>query len=329
MQNVETFPSHQVLSSVLSPVICLFLLTGCAIKKMAVNSMADALSESRNSVFASDNDPEFVGEALPFALKTMESLLQATPRHKKLLIGTASGFVQYAHAYVLRPAQALESVDLAASRHGLERAKRFFLRARGYGLRALELDYPGISEQLEADPVTAAARLQKKDVPALYWTGVAWGSAVSVAKDDMALVGDLPVVTAMLERALVLDESWNRGAIHEFFIVFDAGRSEAEGGGLESAEAHFERAVELNGGCSISPLVSLAESVCVRKQDRTRFKKLLFDALEFDVDSHPENRLANMFAQSKAERLLQRIDDLFFLGDEEEVEQNQSPNDKP
>jgi predicted anti-sigma-YlaC factor YlaD len=296
-------------------------LSACAVKKLAVNSLANALSESGTSVYTQDDDPEFVGDALPFGLKTMEALLQTTPKHQKLLIATASGFVQYAHAYVLRPSQALESHDLNAAYRERARAKRFFLRALGYGSRALEISYPGISKQLRSKPLAAAARVKKRGVPALYWTGVAWGSAISTAKDDMALVGDLPIVTALLERALELEEGWNDGAIHEFFIVFDSGRSEAEGGGVERAEAHFRRAMELNGGRSIGPLVSMAESVCVRLQDRQRFKKLLSKALAFDVDQYPDKRLANIFAQRRASDLLSRGDNLFFL-DEPEIQED-------
>jgi len=296
--------------------IAMQFISGCAIKKMAVNSVADALADSNSDVFASDNDPQFVGEALPFALKTIESVLQAAPKHEKLLIAATSGFVQYGHAYVLRPAETLESIDFAAARKGKKRAKQFFLRARDYGLRALELGCPGISTELRKQPVVAAKRCLKEDVAALYWTGVAWGSALSVGKSDMALVGELPIVTALMERALALDESWGDGAIHDFFIIFDAGRSKAEGGGMEQAEKHFQRAMELNGGQSISPLVSLAESVCIQQQDLKRFKKLLKQVLAFEADTHPENRLSNLLAQDKAKQLLDNIDEFFFLSDE-------------
>ncbi len=40
-----------------------------------------------------------------------------------------------------------------------------------------------------------------------------------------------------MERALALDEAWGEGAIHEFFLAYDAARSAAEGGGPERAEA--------------------------------------------------------------------------------------------
>ncbi len=308
-------------------VMLIVIINGCSIRRLAVNSLADTLASEGLSVYATDDDPELIGEALPFALKTIESLLQMTPKHRGLLVTAASGFVQYAHAYVLSPANSLESIDLETARKGRARAKRLFLRARDYGLRALELSSPGITQMLIKDPPTAVRLLKRDDVPELYWTGVAWGSAISVAKDDMALVGDVPIVQALLERALQLDESWGDGAIHEFFLVFNAGRSEAEGGGIEKAEAHFARAMELNGGRSIAPLVSLAETVCVKQQDRQRFKSLLSEALAFDVNLYPEKRLSNILAQRRAAELLKNIDELFYVEDEIEEEQESNTNE--
>ena len=283
-----------------------------AFKKIVVHTLANALTEGSTNAFAMDDDPQLVREALPFALKTMETLLQSAPKNKKLLIGTAAGFVQYSHAFVLLPVDAIEKEDLNKARQRRDRAKRLFLRARNYGLRALEISHPGISDSIIKDPFAAVRRADKKDVAALYWTGVAWGSAISVAKDNMALVAELPIVSAVMERALDLDESWQNGAIHEFFIVFNANRSKAEGGGIDKAEKHFQRAMELNKGRSISPIVSLAESVCVKQQDRGRFESLLKQVLDFDAEQYPEYRLSNILARQKAKLLLEDIDDLFI-----------------
>ena len=296
----------------IGPALCIFLFASCSIKQMAVNSVADTLGADGTSVFAIDDDPELVGEALPFALKSMEAILQATPRHRKLLIATCAGFVQYGHAFVLQPAETLENENLQAARKIRERAKRLFLRARQYGIRALDLDHPGFSEAIFTDPVAAVEDMQKKDVAALYWIGVAWGSAISAAKGDMSLIGDLPIVTAIMEKALELNPDWHNGAIHEFFIVYDSARPEAGGGGPASVEYHFSRAMELNQGRSISPLVLLAESACIKQQNRQRFELLLKESLAFDVNRYPEYRLANIMAQRKARYLLDNVDSFFF-----------------
>jgi predicted anti-sigma-YlaC factor YlaD len=68
----------------------------------------------------------------------------------------------------------------------------------------------------------------------------------------------------------------------------------------------------LNKGRSISPLVTLAESVCVKQQNRKRFESLLQQVLEFDVNQYPQYRLSNILARQKAKLLLEDIDDLFI-----------------
>ena len=172
-------------------------------------------------------------------------------------------------------------------------------------LRVLELRYENFTNQLLASPVEAVKVTQEEDVPALYWSGAAWGSALSVAKDDMALVGDLPIISALLERALELDESWKNGALHEFFIAFG-------GSNNYTAKEHFERAMQLNQSRSIAPLISAAESIYVKEQNRSEFERLLNQALSFDVESRPNNRLTNILAQKKTAFLLDNIDNLFF-----------------
>jgi hypothetical protein len=260
----------------------------------------------------SDDDPVLVGQALPFSLKLMEILLQETPEHQGLLVSTSAAFIQYAQAYVLRPSRVLEVQDLTRARGERRRAKALFLRAARYAERALENSHPGIREELFERPESAVLRLEVDDVPAMFWLAAALGSAVSSDKNDMSLVADLPVTYALFDRALELDESWSDGAIHEAMISVEMGRSQNAAGRMDKVEYHFQRARELSGGRTVAPLVTMAESVCVRQQDRERFVRLLTEALEFDVDSHPDTRLANLLAQQHATWLLLRADALFI-----------------
>ena len=65
-------------------------LAGCSIRKFAVGQVANSLT-SGPDVFASDDDPELVGAAIPFGLKMMESLLQTVPKHEGLLLSCCRG----------------------------------------------------------------------------------------------------------------------------------------------------------------------------------------------------------------------------------------------
>ena len=59
-------------------------------------------------------------------------------------------------------------------------------------LKALELRLPGVGEGLLRAPAEALAAAGRDDVPLLYWTGAAWGGALSYGLDQPGLVADLP-----------------------------------------------------------------------------------------------------------------------------------------
>ena len=55
---------------------------GCSVKGMAMNALANSLSGGGAGVYLTDNDPVLVGQALPFSLKLMETILQERPGSK-------------------------------------------------------------------------------------------------------------------------------------------------------------------------------------------------------------------------------------------------------
>lgn len=285
-------------------------LGGCSIRTLAINSLADALAES-GSVYASDPDPELVGDALPFALKTFESLLQSSPDNRGLLLTTCSGFTQYAFAFVEAQAGRLEFSDYPESRRLGERSLELYLRARDYCLRGLEVDHPGIGSRLVQTPEDAVLELDRDDIDLTYWTAAAWGSAVSAGVHRLEIVADLPAVQALFDRALAIDETYSDGALHEALISLEA-LPEAMGGSPQAAERHYRRALELSGGRSAGPHVTYASSVLVPAQDRAAFRRALEEALAVDPDATADLRLANHIAQARARFLLDHADDLFL-----------------
>jgi predicted anti-sigma-YlaC factor YlaD len=284
-------------------------LGGCSIRKTAVNKIGDALANT-GSNFAADDDPELVGQAIPFGLKTMEGLLEESPKHAGLLLAVTSGFVQYAYGWVQLEADIVEAKDLARATELRGRAQKLYLRAREYGLRGLELDSPGLRTALQRDAKAALAGTKRKHVPLLYWTAVAWAGAIALKVNDSELSADQGVVEALARRALELDEGWDLGSIHEFFISWEAARSSI-GGSLERAREHFDRALAISQGRRAFPYLSFAESVSVVRQDRAQFREMLDKALAVDVSRKDAQRLANLLAQKRARFQLARVDELF------------------
>lgn len=286
--------------------------SSCSVfRGMATKSMAGAMQKS-SVVYARDEDPELVGEALPFMLKTVEGLLVEQPKNETLLLTACQGFTSYAQAYVAVPADYKEEKDLEAARQDRQRASRLFLRGRRYGLRALELSYPGISTALVEDAERVLAKTKKEDVPLLFWTGAAWGGAINMAKNDMDLVADLNVANALLQRANALDPRWNRGAVHEVLIALEAARSGGNGGSIETAREHFKIAIDQSQGKKAGPYVTLAESVSIKEQNVAEFRQLLETALAVNLEASPDDRLANVLAQRRAQWLLDHTADYFI-----------------
>ena len=289
-----------------------FALAACSPKRLAVGVLADSLaSGGGGGVFASDDDPELVRDAVPFALKATEALLAEAPDHPGLLLSACSGFTQYAYAFPQTDAELVQDEDYARAAALRERALGLFLRGRDYCLRALELAHPGVRDALVRAPETALAPARAEEVPLLYWTGAAWGGAVSLGLDRPELVADFPAVRALLSRALALDEDYDGGALHATMISLES-VPEAMGGSPERARRHFERAVELSDGESAGPYVSFATHVAQPAQDRAAFERLLGQALAIDPDREPSLRLANRIEQKRARHLLARTDALFL-----------------
>lgn len=285
------------------------LLAGCSMKRTAVNVVGDTLADG-GGVYASDNDPELILEAMPFGLKTYESLLEVSPEHEGLLLAAASGFSVY--AYMLQDdADRLDVTDREQARQMRSRVRNLYLRGRDYGLRGLEVEHDHFTAILETDRSSALGMTTEDDVPFLYWAGASWAGALSAAKDDLDLIAELPTAGALVGRVLELDESYDLGTAHEFFISYEGSRP---GGSSEQAREHYRRALEFSQGKRASVHLALAETVSVKEQNLVEFKELIAAALAVNPDEVPELRLANIIAQRRARWLQERIPDLFLEG---------------
>jgi predicted anti-sigma-YlaC factor YlaD len=290
--------------------------SGCSLlRRSALNQVATAVAAS-GTTFASDEDPDLVKAAAPFSLKLMESLLAEEPQHQGLLSAAASGFTQYAFAFVQQDADELEARDPAAAEALRTRARRLYLRAHTYGLRGLEVSHPGFTNALLANPRAAVRATTTADLPLLYWTAVAWAAAISLSKDTPELIAQIPIMEALIDQALELDESYDRGAIHTFLVTYEMSRQGAPGDPAARARTHFDRAMALSEGKDAAPLVALAEAVAIKKQDVKEFESLLNQALIINPDANPDRRLSNLVMQRRARWLLSRKAEFFLIDDE-------------
>ena len=201
------------------------VLSSCSINKMATSMVADAVASPQGtSVFSSDSDPQLVKDALPFALKMYESLLQSDPENRALLAAAAEGFISYANAFIHTPAGMLDYRQLDKQKEMLRRARNMYLRGRDYALRSLEVEHPGFREALLAGGGHEyLQQMGVADLRSLYWAAAGWMGAVSAAGFDMGLLMELPRPVALSARALELQPDYKDGALHSLLLEIYGG----------------------------------------------------------------------------------------------------------
>ena len=267
------------------PLILACATVACSPKNIGINRMADALSSTATS-YSRDDDPEFVRLAAPSTLKMVEMLLDSQPAHPGLLMTACGGFTQ--DRLRLSPGRGRTGGgDGPCGGRRAARAGAADVRACPRVLRACARPPPSGDRRVAETPERDARHGEHaRDVPALFWLGAAVGGAVSIAEVPLQRMGELVTVRAVLGRALVLDEAWERGAIHEAMIALD-GLPPLLGGSAARAREHFDRAVELSKGVSALAYVTMAASVARPAKDRAEFERLLRAALAIDVSREP------------------------------------------
>ncbi|MDA3938786.1 MAG: TRAP transporter TatT component family protein [Spirochaetia bacterium] len=328
----------------LSPAIFLFMISACSINQFAVRIVADALTGSEGgSVFMTDDDPEFIAAALPFALKTFESLLQSDPKNIDLIEATAGGFISYANGFLQSPAELMEYDQIEVKERLLTRAAAMYRRGGGYASRGLELVYPEFNLSFSnGDSNLALMNLENNAVPFLYWKAAAIMGEFSVDSFNPELMVKIPQAVAFAVRALELEEDYNKGAIHDLLIsifanlpvnlIYSADETvstysvkqvledyySSYGYGFkemsleDQAIFHFDLSIQISRGLNASPYVSISP-IYIINQDTDSFISVLNKAIEIDLDLNPENRLQNIISQRKARWFLEHIEDYFFI----------------
>jgi hypothetical protein len=262
---------------------CAALAAGCS--SLIGGKAADTLA----AAILNQDDPELIASGVPAYLLAVDGLIAQAPDSAPLLSAGAQLFALYGSRFA-----------------SPERAVVLTAKARRYGERAIclaheaaclwrGLDYDRFVAELEA--------VDDRDIGPLYSYAVSWLSHLDATSEDWTAVSELPWVQAVLERALVLDEAYERGALHGYLGILNSLRPPALGGKPDVARAHFERAIELSGGRDLSIKVEYA-----RRYARLVFNQELHDRLLTDVVNAPAEAplftLFNVLAKQEAEELL-------------------------
>jgi tetratricopeptide (TPR) repeat protein len=284
-------------SPILVFLILLPLLGGCA--SLALRLNPTLLTNMTRSLFE-ECDVELAREALPGSLKMLEGLLKSDFQNRQILSSLSMGFGGYALLFLEADAP--------------ERASRFYLRSREYGVRAL-----GSGGDLLRDPETPQPQVQAllaalgpEDLEALFWTTFSWSGWINLNLDKPSAIAQLGPSQACLKRVIEMDGSYFQGLPYILQGVLFSARPALLGGDREKARARFEEALEVSHRKFFPAQYYYARHYAVAAQDRKLFLSLLREIIRGDPHELKEVCLINTVMQQKAAMLARQVDELFF-----------------
>jgi len=233
-------------------------------------------------------------------LLQMDGFIEASPDDKFLLATAAENYHAYAFFFV-------EPENRKAS-EGL------YLRSRNYAFRALNQnkEYKKAAGGSLEDFTKSLETFEKEDVPALYWATASWLAwmRVSHASGLESMIA-LPKIEAMMDRMLVLDETYNYGAVHALMGAYYSRMPDSFGGNSADAESFFKEAFEISESKYLLWYVFYAQYYAVAVQNKQLYVESLEKVMSAPEDIFPKETFANLVAKKMAEKIIKETDLLF------------------
>ena len=281
--------------------------TGC-IKRTLTDGQIEG---TRQAAVSADTVPEYemARTATHAGLAQFEGMHTLDPDNTDALYLLTRTWAAYSFAFIEDDlAAAKDAGDDDGVEYNKNRARKAYDRAVYYGLQILGQKASGFAEarknELSLAKWLADNFKDPEDAAALFWTGNAWASRVDVMKGDdeegPAMIADLYIGVAMLERALALNPDYEHSSPLVALGAYHARSNIAE---LDQAKSFFDQAVARTKGKSLMAEFVYASRYACMKGDAALYQDLLNRVLAAQ-DPDPEQRLTNTIAKRWAKRWL-------------------------
>jgi hypothetical protein len=176
----------------------------------------------------------------------------------------------------------------------------------------MEVRYPGCRRQLEKvftiDPFLA--KLEKADVPALFWYGFNLGAYINQNRDSIRIVSRGYVVEKAMKRIIELDPTYFYGGAHLVLLAYYASSSPMMGGNLNLALEHYQKLKSIAGAGFLLADLYYARYYLYQIQERSQYAQVLNNIIQ-----HSESKnlygIYNKIAELRARIYLNEVDQLF------------------
>ena len=205
--------------------LVVLIMTGCA---NLVSGLTMKMADDLAYTILNSDDLDTVREGIPAYLLLIDSFLRSSPDNQELLLAASSLNGSYSIFADEERARLLTAKSLA-----------YALKAACVSRDAL-CDFRSLGFQ---DFQALADKIGAADVPVIYAVGVAWTSWIQANSDDWSAIAELAKVRYLMERVILLDETWENGGPHLYMGGLETIFPAAMGGHPEKGREHFERAL--------------------------------------------------------------------------------------
>ncbi len=285
--------SRLVLLAILLP-----WLGACSMGQIVARS-SESIMDGGVDAMNRETDLVLAKAAIPANIKLVEGLIIEDPENQVLLVNAAQAFYGYTYGFV----------EITNP----ERADALYARGVHYGIRALKtygLDLD-ISRASIDEIDTALARLNKKAVPALFWTASCWAKQIDLNRTSPERIAQLASTERLMHRIQELEPDYYYGGVYMFYGVYYGGRAPMLGGDYALADENFDAARAVTEGKLLITNVLQAEYLERQRLDADRFNALLSDVINTPEGNFPEMALVNQIARHRAGLLLKFQNDWF------------------
>ena len=169
----------------------------------------------------------------------------------------------------------------------------------------------GAGEEVVVADLGQLDAVEAESVPGMFWTARCWAAALAIQERTPEVVRDATIVRSLVTRCVALDETYDHAGPLVLQGALDAVTPQVMGGGVEVAQARYERAMELQKGRHLLTRVMYARDVLAPLKERELFRQTLQQVVTADPDEDPDLALLSRVAQRRA-LLFRGSEHLFF-----------------
>jgi hypothetical protein len=291
-------------------------LSGCDLTGTLIKAQYDGAAEFSSAHGQEFADPENVGPFLRDGIVQGEGYLYYVPDYEPLIQGQVFSNIAYGVGWLGEEAGAAEDEGKYEKVERINRrASLLFARALSLAKRMLRLRDDGFDDAMSGGIDSFKEWVndnfyEKEDAGVLLTAGMAYFVSMLKSEDGLAASVDIPYARYMIERSVELDPELDGAQGLAILGTYWCTVPAMIGGNPKYGYDLMKRAMKITNRGAHGVQVESAERCAPALQDRNMYHDLLMEVLE--AKDVPKYRLPNKLARHQAERMLKKIDDLFY-----------------